>query len=155
MKLYRRSIYTYWKRSAPPPNMQLFDAPTRERCILQRSRTNTPLQALVLLNDVQYVEAARNLAQQILTAPPSTIDQQIDDLYMRVLSRPARAEEVKILSDILSEYLTEFAADTESAKSLVGFGESDRDESIEVSMHAAWTMLCSMVMNLDEAVTRN
>ena len=155
MKLYRRSIYTYWKRSAPPPNMQLFDAPTRERCILQRSRTNTPLQALVLLNDVQYVEAARNLAQQILTAPPATIDQQIGDLYMRVLSRPARAEEVEILSDILSEYLSEFAADIEGAKSLVSFGESARDESIEVSMHAAWTMLCSMVMNLDEAVTRN
>ena len=155
MKLYRRSIYTYWKRSAPPPNMQLFDAPTRERCILERSRTNTPLQALVLLNDIQYVEAARNLAQVILTGPPATVEQRIDELYMRVLSRPSRAEETEILRDVLNEYLAHYSEDTESAKQLLSVGETKRDEAIEESMHAAWTMLCSMILNLDETVTRN
>ena len=153
--LYRRSIYTYWKRSAPPPSMQIFDAPTREKCILQRSRTNTPLQALVLLNDVQFVEASRNLAQQLLADAPRTDQQRLDELYSRVLSRPVRDEEVEVLLDVLNDSLERFKADTKSATDLLAFGESKRDESLDAATHAAWTLLCSVVLNLDETLTRN
>ena len=154
-KLYRRSLYTYWKRSSPPPNMQIFDAPTREKCIINRSRTNTPLQALVLLNDVQFVEAARNLAERILSAANKTDEQRIADLYEIVLSRPPYPAELPVVLEVLRDAQQRYGTDRESAKKLLGFGESKRKESIDVATHAAWTMLCSMVLNLDETVTRN
>ena len=153
--LYRRSLYTYWKRSSPPPNMQIFDAPTREKCILQRSRTNTPLQALVLLNDVQFVEASRSLAEQLLQGAPRSDLQRFQDLYLRVLTRPVRNQEVEVLQDVLADALNRFKSDSTSARELLGFGESKRDESLDVATHAAWTLLCNVVFNLAETLTRN
>ena len=153
--LYRRSLYTYWKRSSPPPNMQIFDAPTREKCILQRSRTNTPLQALVLLNDVQFVEASRNLAEQLLQGAARSDLQRLQDLYLRVLARPVRKPEIEVLQDVLADALNRFKADPASARALLGFGESQPDESLDAATHAAWTLLCNVVFNLDETLTRN
>src|SRR5438034_5277119 len=91
-KLYRRSLYTVWKRSAPPASMDIFNAPSRETCVVRRERTNTPLQALVTLNDVQFVESARALAERALKEGGAKVDDRIDYLARRLLSRPLRAE---------------------------------------------------------------
>ena len=153
--LYRRSLYSYWKRSAPPPSMQIFDAPTRERCTLRRARTNTPLQALVTLNDVQFVEAARNLAQRVLKPGGKTYAQRFDQIYLRVLSRSPRLDERAVLLNVLAKSLGRFGTNEDAALELLGFGESPRDKSLDPAEHAAWTVVCSVVLNLDETLTRN
>ena len=153
--LYRRSLYTYWKRSAPPPSMQIFDAPTRERCMLRRSRTNTPLQALVTLNDVQFVEAARNLAQRVLHSVTDTDEQRFDEIYRIVLARNPREKERAVLEKIYVKSLERFSNDNDAAEKLLTFGKSSCDESLDPALHAAWTVVSSVVLNLDESIMRN
>ncbi len=153
-KLYRRSLYTYWKRSAPPPSMQIFDAPTREKCTVQRARTNTPLQALVTLNDVQFVEAARNFAQRIIIEGGDDNVPRIKFAFRSVTARVPTDDEVAVLEEVLVAASYQYEQDAEAAKKLVSLGESPRDESIGVSDHAAWTIVASAILNLDEALTR-
>src|SRR6202011_3027776 len=106
--LYRRSLYTFWKRSAPPASMDIFNAPTRETCTVRRERTNTPLQALVTLNDEQFVEAARHLAQVTLKEGGDSFESRANYLGKRLLSRPFRAEELKVIQTSLDGLLAHY-----------------------------------------------
>jgi len=153
-KLYRRSMYTYWKRSAPAPSMTIFDAPTREKCTLRRSRTNTPLQALVTLNDPQFVEAARALAQRTMTEGGDTLEDQIAYAYRLAAGvRPSPAA-VAVLKTAYEQELAVFQDDVERAKKLLSIGESKRDENLDPAQHAAMSVVCSMILNLDAVITR-
>ena len=153
-KLYRRSMYTYWKRSAPAPSMTIFDAPTREKCSLKRSRTNTPLQALVTMNDPQFVEAARALAQTGLQSGGSSVEQQIVFIFRRAAGvRPTNGVQA-ILMEAFHEELERFQADAEIASKFLAIGDSKRDESLDTATHAAMTVVTSMILNLDETLTR-
>jgi hypothetical protein len=153
-KLYRRSLYTYIKRSAPPPAMLIFDAPSREKCVLRRSRTNTPLQALVTMNDPQFVEAARVLAEQALKQGGATLDEQITFAYRRVTGLQPSALVLETLKQSHAAELEVFAADSERAKKLLAIGESKRDEALDAAQHAALSVICSMILNLDVTLTR-
>ncbi|TWT98993.1 DUF1553 domain-containing protein [Neorhodopirellula pilleata] len=153
-KLYRKSLYTYWKRSSPMPSMLIFDAPSREKCVVQRARTNTPLQALVTLNDPQFVEAARALAQRLIQSE-SEDERRIELAYQLCTSRSANHRERDIVERLLNEQRQLFAASPESATKLLAVGESQRDESIEPCEHAAWTVIAQMILNLDETLTRS
>lgn len=152
-KLYRRSMYTYWKRTAPPPNMAAFDAPNRETCVVSRPTTNTPLQALVLLNDVQFVEAARAFAERIVKHD-ETDEERLKWAVLTALSRPATERELAILTDTLARERDRYAADVDAAEAIVRVGESPRDQTISVSEHASWTQIASLLLNVSEAVTR-
>ncbi|MEL6105722.1 MAG: DUF1553 domain-containing protein [Planctomycetota bacterium] len=152
-KLYRRSLYTYWKRSAPPPSMQIFDAPTREKCTVARARTNTPLQALVTLNDVQFVEASRHFARRLLAIAASDRSRLESGFRMVTARRPSDIE-VDVLQEILQTALTRYGADVDAAEKLLDVGDSPRDNSLDPSTHAAWTILASSLLNLDETLTR-
>ena len=153
-KLYRKSMYTYWKRSAPMPSMMIFDSPSREKCVVQRARTNTPLQALVTLNDPQFVEAARVLGQ-VLIQTVSDDPGRIQLAYQKCMSRPASDEELAIIKKLLSDQRERFKDSPEKATQLLKVGESQRDESIDAVEHAAWTVIAQMILNLDETLTRN
>jgi hypothetical protein len=152
-QLYRRGMYTFWKRSVPPPNMLALDAPTREICTVRRSTTNTPLQALVLLNDPTFVEAARALAQRVLKTPDLDRRGRIARAFRLSTSRRPDSGELDVLEAFLEEQLGGYAGSPESAAELLAVGESMRDESLEVVEHAAWTCLCSLILNLDESMT--
>ncbi|MEQ9411184.1 MAG: DUF1553 domain-containing protein [Fuerstiella sp.] len=153
-KLYRRSMYTYWKRSAPAPAMTIFDAPTREMCALRRSRTNTPLQALVTLNDPQFVEAARVLAERALHDGGDSVDDQISYAFRRLAGvRPASGVR-SILTEAFHQERERFQTETEAAAALLAIGESKRDETLDAATHAAMTVVTSMILNLDETLTR-
>ena len=151
--LYRRSLYTYWKRSAPPPTMQIFDAPTREKCTLQRPRTNTPLQALVVLNDPQYVEAARKFAERMM-AHSLVANERIKFGFRSVTARIPEAGEVAALNEILASATSQYEDDSEAATKLLSVGESPRDEKFDSKELAAWTVVASTLLNLDETLTR-
>lgn len=151
--LYRKSMYTYWKRSAPMPNMMIFDAPSREKCVVQRARTNTPLQALVTLNDPQFVEAARAFAQRLIQAESSDA-KRIDLAYRLATARSPDQHEVSLLATMLIDQRRRFAADTENAKRFLSVGDLKRDQSIDAVEHAAWTVIAQMILNLDETLTR-
>jgi hypothetical protein len=151
--LYRRALYTFWKRMAPPPNLEAFNAPSREVCTVRRERTNTPLQALVTLNDPQFVEAARRLAERSLKAGGGD-EKVIDEIVERVLSRPLSPQERSIILDGKRELLTYYQSNLQDAQAVIGVGESRPDEKLDVSELAAWTMVCNQVMNLDEALTK-
>jgi hypothetical protein len=153
-KLYRRSIYTYWKRSAPPPSMQLFDAPTREKCTIRRPRTNTPLQALVTLNDVQFVEAARHFAQRMMLEGGDSPDQRVAFAYLQATAREPSQSELDAMLSVFATAQEHYKSDPDAAKQLLGFGESKRDESLDAAEHAAWTIVASSILNLDETLTR-
>ena len=152
-KLYRRSMYTYWRRSSPLPNMLIFDVPTREKCVVKRPRTNTPLQALVTLNDPQFVEAARVLAERLINEHKDT-GSRIKHAYKLVTSREPNSREIAILSDTLEEQLQEFKDAPEKTKEYLSVGEHKRNEKIDATEHAAWTVISQMILNLDEALTR-
>ena len=152
-KLYRKSMYTYWKRSAPMPNMMIFDAPSREKCVVARARTNTPLQALVTLNDPQFVEAARALARRLIQSE-SDDRKRIDLAYRLTTARPASEREMSVLLGILADQHERFTAAPESANQFLSVGELPRDESIDAIRHAAWTVIAQMILNLDETLTR-
>ncbi|MCH2059882.1 MAG: DUF1553 domain-containing protein [Verrucomicrobiales bacterium] len=153
-KLYRRSMYTYWKRSAPMPNMLIFDAPTREKCMIQRPITNTPLQALVTLNDPQFVEAARAFAQRLLKEGGNDTASRIDYGFKLALSRPATQAEVKVIERVLGDQLTRFRNDPNKAKEFLAVGEMARDETIDAVDHAAWMVVGQLLLNMDETLTR-
>jgi hypothetical protein len=152
-KLYRRSMYTFWKRSAPPASMEIFNAPNRETCTVRRDRTNTPLQALVTLNDIQFVEAHRTLAEKAIKAG-KTDAERIDFIAKRILSRSFNAEELKIVEASLAELRKEFTAKKDDAKKLISYGESKADATLDVSELAAFTMLTNQLMNLDEVLCK-
>ncbi len=145
--LYRRSLYTIWKRSAPPPMMLNFDAAERHFCMVKRQKTSTPLQALVTLNDPQFVEAARVLAQK---SPPGAIDYMAKAL----LSRPARSEELKLMQQLYSEELADFRKNPKRATALLSVGEYPIDKSRNPAELAAWTVVASTMMNIDEAIIK-
>ncbi len=152
--LYRRSMYTYWKRSAPAPSLTIFDAPTREKCVPRRSRTNTPLQALVTLNDPQFVEAARVLATRSVREGGKTLEERITYAHRLVTGTKPRAATLALLQEAYSEELEIFRNDPERAKKLLSIGEWKRDESLDPAEHAALTIVCSLIQNLDQSLTR-
>ena len=135
------------------PNMLIFDAPTREKCTIQRARTNTPLQALVTLNDPQFVEAARVFAQRLLKSQEED-SERIQAAYELVLSRPASQPEQEILLEVLQQQRTRLREHTKEAADYLSVGESDRDETLNLIEHAAWTVVAQIILNLDEALTR-
>ena len=153
-KLYRRSLYTYWKRSSPPPNMIIFDAPTREKCTVRRGKTNTPLQALVLMNDPQFVEAARFFAERILSEGGKTTAERIEFAFREVTSRTPTEAEAKVIQDIYERELKTYKAQNEAALKLLKTGEKPRNEKLDAAEHAAWTVISNLLLNLDEFVTR-
>ncbi|HWA99197.1 MAG TPA: PSD1 and planctomycete cytochrome C domain-containing protein [Pirellulales bacterium] len=153
-KLYRRSLYTYWKRTAPPPNMAAFDAPNREVCTVARPATNTPLQALVLLNDVQFVEASRTFAERIITKA-SDDTERLRWAFDECLSRLPSDKELSVFTAALARERKRYAANEDAARAYLASGESPRNRSIPVAEHAAWSQLAAMLLNLSETVTRN
>lgn len=151
--LYRRSLYTFWKRTAPPPNMTAFDAPNRESYCLRRERSNTPLQALNLMNDVQYFEAARNFAQRVMQMTEGT-DARITALYRAATGRFPSAQEAEIVRQSFEKHLAAYQARPEEAKKAITFGESKTDVKLDPVKVCAWTMIANLVLNLDEVVTK-
>ncbi len=152
-KLYRRSLYTFWKRTAQPASLGIFDAPSREIFCVRRDRTNTPLQAFVLMNDPQFVEAARHIAQEAVRRVPD-FEKRVDYIFTVLLSRPAVAEEVAILEESYRSFYQRYQGDEAAAKELLSFGASPFDTSIPVAELASWTMIASQVLNLDETITK-
>jgi hypothetical protein len=151
--LYRRSMYWFWKRSAPPASMEIFNAPSRENCCVKRERTNTPLQALVVLNDPQFVEAARALADDALELGGAAEESRIDFMARRVLSRPFEADEMAVAKTSLAALTAHYAAHPDDAKALVAVGES-KPRHREPAVLAGWTMLANQLLNLDEALCK-
>ena len=153
-QVHRRSLYTFWKRTLPPPSMQLFDAPNREVCTLSRSRTNTPLQALALLHDVQYVEAARALAERMLREVGEQDAARLEHGFRLCTSRHPDALERDELLAFLAEERERFLGDPEAARAALAVGISPRDESLPAAEHAAWTSVARVLLNLSEVITR-
>ncbi len=153
-KLYRRSMYTLWKRAAPPASMDLFNAPNRETCVVRRERTNTPLQALVTLNDDQFIEAARYLAEQTLNAPDPTDRARFDAMARRLLNRPLRDPERQVVETSLHALRDYYRDHPAAAAELVGLGESQPDDRLPKVELAAWTMLANELFNLDEVLNK-
>ena len=152
--LYRRSMYTFWKRTSPPPSLMAFDAPSRENCVARRARTNTPLQALVLMNDEQYVEAARQLAQRMLMEGGSQPADRLRYGFRLTTARDPNEREMAVLAAQLASHLDHFKADPESAKKLLAIGAVPRDESLDVAEHASYTLIGNLLLNLDETMTK-
>lgn len=152
--LHRRSLYTFWKRQAPPPNMLVFDAPTRETCTVQRSRTNTPLQALALMNDPTFVEAARKLAERMMTESNHTASDRVALAFRLATSRRPSQDETRILLDLFTAQTDEFSKNRNDARRLLTVGQSSRDESLDAVELAAWTTIASLILCLDETITK-
>lgn len=152
--LYRRSMYTFWKRTSPPPSLMAFDAPSRENCVARRARTNTPLQALVLMNDEQYVEAARQLAKRMLTEGGSQAPDRLRYGFRLTTARDPNEREMAVLTAQLAAQLEHFQANVEAAKKLLAIGAVPRDESLDVAEHASYTLIGNLLLNLDETMTK-
>jgi Protein of unknown function (DUF1553)/Protein of unknown function (DUF1549)/Concanavalin A-like lectin/glucanases superfamily/Planctomycete cytochrome C len=152
--LYRRSMYTFWKRTVPPAAMATFDAPDREKCVARRAVTNTPLQALVTLNDPTYVEAARAMAERTLREGGRDARSRIVYVFRLALARKPSTQEAKVLRDLLSQQLTNYRKDGKAAGELSHVGESKADDKIDQAELAAWTMVASAILNLDETITK-
>jgi len=152
--LYRRSLYTFWKRTIAPPTMAAFDAAGRETCTVRETRTNTPLQALVLLNEVTFVEAARVLAQRVLSECGADPRQRVERMFRLVLGRRPAEAEAAILLRNLSRQLERYRGSPQAAAALVSVGEFPRPESLDPSELAAYTMIANLILNLDEAITK-
>ncbi len=153
-KLYRRSLYTYWKRSSPPPSLMNFDAAGREACVVRETRTNTPLQALDLMNDVTYLEASRKLAERVMKERRSSADERIALAFRLVVARGPTLREARVLGDALASYLDEYKSNREAATKYLSQGESPRDEELDVSELAAYATIASMMLNMDETITK-
>jgi mono/diheme cytochrome c family protein len=152
--LYRRSLYTFWKRSAPPASMDIFNAPSRETCTVRRERTNTPLQALVTLNDPQFIEAAKRLAEVAMKTAGESTEGRLDVISKRLLSRSFRPDELEVVKASLSDLTQYYRLHVEDAKLLLNVGEVKPEATMDPAMLAAWTMLTNEVMNLDEVLNK-
>jgi hypothetical protein len=152
--LYRRGMYTFWKRTVPPASLATFDAPDREKCTARRARTNTPLQALALLNDPTYVEAARALAQRILSEAGSDAGERLDTAYRLAMARRPSPNERDVLLTLLDQQLKTFEAGPTAAKELLQVGESKPNPNLNQNELAAWTTVASTILNLDETITK-
>lgn len=152
--LYRRSLYTYWKRTVSPPMMVTFDATSRESCVFNRSRTNTPLQALVLMNDVTFIEAARVMAQQELRQMAGTPRERIERLFRLVTARIPAPRELEILHSRYLQNLETYRQQPAAASDLVHVGEFPVDPALDVTELAALTTVASVLLNLDEVITK-
>jgi len=153
--LYRRGLYTYWCRTFLHPSLKAFDAPTREECTADRPRSNTPLQALVLLNDPTYVEAARSFAERIVRDGGGDFAARLNYAYRRAMSRDARGEEAKLLDGLYQRHLASYQADPKSAEELLHIGECPLPPNMNLAELAAWTSVARVIFNLHEMVTRN
>ncbi|MCA9239032.1 MAG: DUF1553 domain-containing protein [Planctomycetales bacterium] len=152
--LYRRSLYTFWKRSAPPASMETFNAPSRESCMVKRERTNSPLQSLVTLNDEQFFEAARGLAQLAIHQGGADFEQRLSLISRRLISRDFNERERRLVKASYEQLEREYQRDAEAAKQAVAVGESPVDGSLDVVELASWTALCNELMNLDEVLNK-
>ena len=152
--LYRRTLYTFWMRTSPPPSLMTFDAPDRETCTVRRARTNTPLQALVLLNDPTYVEAARKLAERMMTEGGATTDDRIGFAFRLATARMPSPKEQEVLRRVFDDELSVFRKDPRAAAKLLSVGESPRNSRLDAAELAAWTTVAGVILNLDETVTK-
>jgi hypothetical protein len=153
--LYRRSLYTFRKRTVPHPSMATFDAPSWETCQVKRAKTNTPLQALALLNDVTYMEAARRFAERMLTEGGNSVDSQIAFAFRLATSRAPTAKELAVLRGSLQKYTERFRQSPASAEQFLSQGEAPRDKSLDVVDLAARTAMASVLLNMDEAISKD
>jgi hypothetical protein len=153
--LYRRSMYTIWKRTAAPPSMLLFDAPNREICTPKRARTNTPLQALALMNEITYVEAARALAQRMLKEGGDTVESRLMTGFRLATARTPDIKTLAVLKSGLERRRKEFAGNPEAAKALIMQGTSKPDPSLDAHELAAYSATASILLNLDRVVTKD
>jgi hypothetical protein len=152
-KLYRRSLYTYWKRTLPPVNLAVFDAPNREVCSIGRASTNTPLQALVTLNDPQYVEAGRTFAERLAKLSGDDTA-KLGEGFLLATGRKPVEQELTVLRGALERERTRYRSDPAAASALLATGESPRDAALDPAEHAAWAQTCSLLLNLSESLTR-
>ncbi len=152
---YRRGMYTWWQRTFLHPSLLAFDAPSREECVSQRARSNTPVQALVLLNDPTYIEAARKFAERMVQQGGDSLEGRIRFGLKQATSREASKEEVAVLSELYEHQLKEFASDQPAAQKLLSIGLSPRNSTIEVTTLAALTDVARAILNLNETITRN
>lgn len=153
-KLYRRSLYTFWKRTVAPPTMIAFDAAGRETCTVRETRTNTPLQALALLNEVTFVEAARMLGERVMVEGGETPESRIALAFRLVVARPPRPAELEILAKGFENHLARYRSQPQAAAELLAAGEAARDERLDSAELAAYTAVASVILNLDETVTK-
>ena len=151
---YRRGMYTFWRRTSPPPAMIVFDAPTRDNCIVRRQRTSTPLQALVLLNDPQFVEAARVMAERLLASGSGEPSAQITLGYRLLTGRRPGDDTLNLLTRLFEESRTDFERSPDEALALVSAGIAPRNTALNLADHAAMTLVCNMMMSLEESVIR-
>ena len=151
--LYRRSVYSFWKRTSPPPSMAAFNAPTREQCTVRRERTNTPMQALVLLNDPQFVESARHLAERAIQET-SNDEQRAEWILKTALSHPADKADLAEVTAAAGEFRALYQNDPKAAQALIQTGDSKANESLDTVELAAWTMIANTVMNRDDFINK-
>ncbi len=153
-KVYRRSLYTFWKRTAPPPQMNILDAPSREACTIRRERTNTPMQALMLMNDPQFVEAARALAERTIKEGGQTSEERIAFIFEIATAREPKPAEAALILETMQVHLEELKEAPEAAKELIAVGESKPDEKLDAVEVATWTMIANLILNLDEVLNK-
>jgi len=152
---YRRGLYTHWQRSFPHPSLTNFDAPSREECTASRVISNTPQQALTLLNDPTYVEAARVFAERIIGSGGTDMQERLQYAWRTALGRPARADEVEVLADLYAKHRQEYQADTKAAEAIAAAGDASRAKGVDAVELAAWTSVSRTLLNLHETITRN
>ena len=152
--LYRRSLYTYWKRTVAPPSMVNFDASDREVCSVYVNRTNTPLQALNLMNDTIFIEAARKFAERLLHDPSQSVPKRIELAYLYAVNRLPHDHETTILANLLQTYQQMYADDLDTAEQFLTIGDSDWDRNLDARELAAYAGMTSLILNLDEVVTK-
>ena len=153
-KIHRRSLYTFWKRTSPPPQMTTFDAPSREACQVRRERTNTPLQALLLMNEPQFIEAARALAERTLREGGRTAEDRLAYMLRLVTSRSLDTKDFAELSSALKDLTAHYTTQPEAAQRLIATGKTRPDSRYNPTELAAWTMIGNVILNLDEAITK-
>ncbi len=153
-KVHRRSLYTFWKRTSPPPQMTVADAPSRESCVVRRERTDTPLQALLLMNETQYVESARALAEKAMHEGGDTPEARLAYLFRRATLRKPAASELAELTAALNDFRATYARDPAAAKKLIAVGETKPDPKLDPTDLAAYTMAANLVLNLDEVLNK-
>jgi hypothetical protein len=152
--LYRRSMYTFWKRTAPPPSMEILNAPSREVFCVRRERTNTPLQAFVTMNDPQFVEASRQLAAKTIKETPNDDGERVQFIALRLLGRQLATEEVAKVLEMLKQSREYYSSQTADATALVSIGATKADASLPVAELASWTLVTNQIFNFDESLTK-